>query len=131
MNSVFEPGLVDRLESQWGPHGVDVHMIAKNAVDMVKRKRVRNPNALLVHMVRDKAAKLAPTSTTQQAAASGLQLRYAAYMAELMRRISKDGLRPVDVAATMRVGVASGFPKLNPILIDILEAMGGEWKRVG
>lgn len=129
MTALFEDGLVDRLQQQW-PR-VDVHLVAKNVEDMTRRKRVRNPNALLVHSVRDAAAKLDSAAQTHAADHSREQLRYAAFMAELMRRISQDGLRPVDVALAMRNGIVSGFPRLNPLIVDLLEAMGSEWKKVG
>ena len=119
---LFEPGLIDRLQAQY--EHVDVRSLAGNVHDMAQRKTVRNPNGLLVRWVRDAAKSKAIAVGTGDRRELD---RYAAFHAEIYRRVSAGELGPWDLADELDRARAGEFGRLNPFVSEMLRSLGPKW----
>lgn len=123
VESLFEPGLIDRLRGQY--EHVDVHALAEQVRDMARRKPVRNPSGLLVSWVR-RAARQRPIALGTAADRDELQ-RYADFHAALYRAVALEQLPPSEIARRLALARADGFARLNPFVVDALESLGDRW----
>ena len=121
----FEPGLEDRLLGQYPEYRDAVAMALSNARDMVRRKRVRNPNGLAVSLVRQAVAK-AQTLESRGVAGGDSEL-YAEMLVQLLQLVSECQLGPAAIARALAQARRSGYGKLNPVLVEKLEALGEYW----
>lgn len=123
--SPFEDGLEDRLLGQYPEHRDAVAAAISKTRDMIRRKRVRNPNGLLVSSVRSAVA----TATTLQtrAFAGGDSELYASLLVQIFDEAIRSQLGPAAIARALQHARQSGYGKLNPVLIEKLEAMGEYW----
>lgn len=121
----FEEGLEDRLLGEHPEHRDAVAVAIEKTRDMVRRKRVRSPNGLLVTNVRQAVAR---AKTIQgRAFAGGDSELYASLLVQVLHEAVRSQLGPAAIARALQQARRSGYEKLNPVLIEKLEAMGEYW----
>lgn len=123
--SPFEDGLEDRLLGQYPEYREDVAMALSNAKDMIKRKRVRNPNGLAVTLVRQAVAKA--KAVESRGVSGGDSDLYAAMLVQLLQVVAESQLGPAAIARALAQARKAGYGKLNPVLVEKLEALGEYW----
>jgi hypothetical protein len=118
--------LVQRLEAQLGPLGVDVRLHLANVAEMCERNPglVENPAGLFVTWCQREA----DAHQARAAAAANDRERYAHLQVAVYAEVASGRFTPRELARVLTQASREGFPALNRRTIELLRAMGNRWE---